>query len=318
MPDAPAVKRPAREQTPIQLPEWVPQWLAVVIELPILRFIVRLAQSASSDDVFGLAAAMAYRFLFALFPFLIFLAAFVGFIGARVGSADLFENVMRLMALLFPRDVQRVLEDWVRGVLSTQSPGLLTAGAAGALWGAAGGVGTLIRGLNRAYGVKENRPYWLAQILALMTTVVLAILMLGGVGLYTIGGVLMSWAIENVGVDEGIWFWWNLVRGPGVTLGLGIVLAVLYAVLPNMHLRVRHTWPGAVFATLAWLGLTTGFGFYVSNLGSYDRTFGSLGAAVVLMVWMYAVGVILLLGGEINALVSGIKEAAPPDSDAYD
>jgi membrane protein len=296
-----------RKATEVSFPEWVPAAVRNVLNRPAPRFLWRLSQEIGDDDVSGLAAEMAYRFLFALFPFLIFLAAFVGFIGARVGSTDLFEQVMGLMAQLFPSDVQRVLEDWVRGVLSTQSPGLLTAGAAGALWGAAGGVGTLMKGLNRAYDVAESRPFWLSQAFSLLTTVVLAILMLGGVALNTVGVILISWAVANLGVDEGIWFWWNFVRGPGVTLALAIVLATLYALLPNQRLGFRHTWPGALFATIAWVLLTMGFGFYVSNLGSFDRTFGSLGAAVVLMVWMYAVGMILLVGGEINALAHGRK-----------
>jgi membrane protein len=290
---------------PIQLPEWVPRWLAAFINKPVPAFLVRLGRALGQDDLSGLAAEMAYRFLFALFPFLIFLAAFLGFVGARMGSTDLFERVMGLLALLFPSEVQRVLEDWVRGVLSTQSPGLLTIGAAGALWGAAGGVGTLMKGLNRAYTTAESRPFWLSQVLALITTVVLALLMLGGVALFTAGGMVTSWAIENLGVDPGMLLVLNLVRGPGVMLGLAIVLAVAYAMLPNRRLSLKQTWPGALFATVAWLALTLGFSLYVTHLGSFDRTFGSLGAAVLLMFWMYAVGLILLIGGEINALLSG-------------
>jgi membrane protein len=287
------------------LPNWMPGWLSSFMRLPFPRALWLLYAGISQTDVFGLAAEMAYRFLFALFPFLIFLAAFVGFIGARVGSADLFERVMRLLAFLFPGAVQQVLEEWVRGVLATQSTGLLTLGAAGALWGAAGGVGTLVKGLNRSYGVAETRPFWHRQGLALLTTLVFALLMLGGVAAFTIGELLIGWAVESLHIDAGIWFWWHLIRGPGITLVLGLVFAVIYAALPNRHLGLEHTWPGALFATLAWLGLTSGFGLYVTHLGSFDRTFGSLGAAVVLMFWMYAVGAILLIGGQINALMSG-------------
>ncbi len=283
----------------------MPGWLKGFLRRPFVRALWTLHVEISRNDVFGLAAEMAYRFLFALFPFLIFLAAFVGFVGYRIGSADLFERVMGLIGVLFPGAVQQVLEDWVRGVLLTQSTGLLTVGAAGALWGAAGGVGTLIKGLNRAYGVSETRPFWVVQGLALLTTLVFALLMLGGVAAFTIGDAIIRWAVENLGANARIWFWWNLVRGPGITIGLGIALAVIYAVLPNRRLGFKHTWPGAIFATVAWLALTSGFGLYVTHLGSFDRTFGSLGAAVVLMVWMYAVGAILLIGGHINALVSG-------------
>ncbi len=295
------------------LPGWAPTWLAGFLSKPVPSFCWRLFTEITRVDVSGLSAEMAYRFLFALFPFLIFLAALVGYIGAIVGSEDLFQRVMDLLAVIFPTQVQQVLQDWVEGVLSTQSPGLLTVGAAAALWAAAGGVGTLVKGLNRAYDQTESRSFWVLQGLALLTTVALALLMLGGVVAFTIGQLAVSWAVEHLGVDPRIWFWWNLIKGPGLLLALGIVFAVTYALLPNQRLSLYATWPGAVFATLAWLLLTSGFGWYVSHLASYDRTFGSLGAAVVLMVWMYAVSAILLIGGIINALLE--PERSVPGSE---
>jgi membrane protein len=136
----------------------------------------------------------------------------------------------------------------------------------------------------------------------------------GGVALFTLGGSVAAWAVENLGLDPRVLFWWDLIRGPGVIAGLAIALSAIYGLLPNVPLRLRHTWPGAAFATVAWLLLTVGFGFHVSKLGSYDQTFGSLGTAVVLMVWMYAVAMILLIGGEINALTVGhTPPAEPPD-----
>src|SRR5438094_2077787 len=152
------------------------------------QFIVALVGAVASDDVPGLAAEMAYRFLFALFPFLIFLTAVLGVIASRTGDTNLFDIVMGLISQLAPPEVQRVVGDWITSVLRTQSPGLLTLGAAGSLWGAAGGVGTLTKGLNRAYRVAENRPFWRAQALALFTTVVLTLVMIGGAVLFIVGG----------------------------------------------------------------------------------------------------------------------------------
>jgi membrane protein len=321
MADAPTAERAESPDATTQLPSWVPGWVSALLRLRPVQFVWRLVDEVTQDDVFGLSAEMAYRFLFSLFPFLIFLAAFVGYIGTQVGSSDLVAQVLRLMGMFFPPDVQAVLAEWVQSVLATQSTGLLTVGAATALWAAAGGVGTLIKGLNRAYHVRENRPFWISHLLALITTISLAVLMLGGVFLYTIGGTLATWAVEKLGADEHIWFWLNLLRGPGVMLGLGLVLSVMYAMLPNRRLRIRQTLAGALFATAGWMLLTWGFGYYVANLGSFDRTFGSLGAAVLLMVWMYAVALILLVGGEINSLLSGIKseqESAPAVEDERD
>jgi membrane protein len=247
---------------------------------------------------------MAYRFLFALFPFLIFLAAFLGFIGSLVGSEDLFADVMEIFAVIAPPEIYRLLNDWVASVVRSSSTGLLTFGAAGALYGAAGGVATLMKGLNRAYDVEETRPFWLVQGLALATTLALALLTLSGVVFFTFGSWLGAWLATTLRLGDGFVAIWDFARGPGIVVGFSLVLVALYAALPNLRVGVLHAIPGAIVAMLGWVVLTVGFSFYLSNFGSYELTFGSLGAAVVLMVWMNAVGLILLLGGEINAVLA--------------
>lgn len=278
-----------------------------------LQFVLRLAERIQKDDVPGLAAEMAFRFLFALFPFLIFLAAFLGFIRAQTGVGDMFGVVMALIGLLAPAEIQSVLNDWVEGVVRTRSTGLLTIGAAGALWGGAGGVGTLLKGLNRAYDVHETRPVWKVQVITLVTTAALAVFMLGGALLYTFGGWLGNWLEATLELGGGFLGLWGILKGPGVALGLGLALLVLYVALPNAPVHLHYAAVGAAVSTASWVALTVGFSFYMSNLGSYNLIFGSLGAAVVLMVWMYAVGLILLLGGELNAAL-----AATPAAESFD
>ena len=277
---------------------------SALLDRPPVRFGRLLVAKIAADDVPGLAAEMAYWLVFALFPFLLFLAALVGFVGARVGAENLFATAMGFNALLTPPEVQHILDDWVAGVVTSQSPGLLSLGAAGALWGAAGGIGTLVKGFNRAYGAEPGRPFWLAQGLALLTALVLAILMLGGIALYTSGewlGRLLAERLELGDVFLGVW---TVLRGPGVAAGLALALLFVYAVLPDTRVRLLEAAPGAVLATVGWVLLTLGFSFYLSNFGSYDRTFGSLGAAVILMAWMYLVGIALLIGGELNAALA--------------
>ena len=274
-----------------------------------VRFVRRLVSIIGADDATGLAAEMAYHSLFALFPFLLFLAALLGFIGERVGTRDLFSKAMELITLLAPPEVQQVLADWTAAMLGTRSPGLLSVGAIGALWGAAGGTGTLIKGLNRAYGVKETRPAWKKIGLQLGATVGIGTATAVGVGL-SLAGQWASQGLQNIpfltielrGVVE-------LARGPGVALGLGLILWLLYTLLPNTETRCWSTLPGAMFATLAWVALTAGFSFYLVKGGLPGWTFGSLSVGVVLMLWLYFVGLILIIGGEINALLSGRREA---------
>src|SRR5436190_19908257 len=299
-----------------RLPGRLRGFLRVLATQPAIRFLLTLARRISADDVPGLAAEIAYRFLFALFPFLIFLAALVGFVGVWLGQANLFASIIGLVGALLPSETEILVNDWTSGVLRTQSTSLLTVGAAGALWGAAGAVGTLIKGLNRAFEVTETRPFWKTQAFALLTTVALAVLMLGGVLLYSLGGWLGDFMAARFGLGEVFRGLWTIVRGPGVAVGLLLALAGLYRLLPNTTVQHAHAVPGAIFATAAWVVLTLGFSFYVGHFGSYDRTFGSLGTAVLLMVWMYFVAMILLSGGEINAVVAGSAARAAAGYDA--
>jgi len=269
--------------------------------------VTTLVQEIGKDDISVLAAEMAYRFLFAMFPFFIFLAALLGFIGAWVGQGNLFDSVMKFIGNVLPSQISEILADSVRAVVETQSKELLTLGVLGALWGAAGGVGTLSKGLNRAYDVTENRAFWKAQLIALGMTLALAFGLLFGSTLIAFGGWLGGTLAENFGLSQQFVEIWNRATAPIVGIGLWMILVTMYAVLPNQRIRVRHALPGALCATIAWVALTLGFGVYLSHFGNFNKTFGSLATPVVLMFWMYAVGMILLIGGEINAILAGQK-----------
>jgi membrane protein len=299
-----------------RLPRSLRHQIQVLLAWPPVRFIIAVAKRFAADDISGLSAEMAYRFLFALFPFLIFLAALVGFISAEIGSDSLYENVMRLMGALFPPEIEALLSDVLSSVVHTQSTSLLTLGAAGALYGAAGGVGTLMKGLNRAHEVTETRPFWTTQGLSLLTTLSLAIFMIGGVFLYTLGEAFGNFLAVHFGLGERFLAFWSWLRGPGVAIGLGLVLLFLYRVLPNTHVRLVPALAGTLVGTVAWVVLTAGFGFYLAHFGSYDKTFGTLGTAVMLMVWMYFVSMILLVGGELNALAGGGRDKTTAGYDA--
>jgi membrane protein len=301
-----------------KLPRPLRDAIQAIARQPLVRFVLALANRISADDVPGLSAEMAYRFLFAMFPFLIFVAALVGFVGARIGSDDLFSVVMEQISRLAPPEVAAVLSDWVSGVVHTQSPSLLTLGVAGALYGAAGGVGTLIKGLNRAHEAEETRSFFKVQGMGLMTTLALALFMVGGVVIFTLGESLRDWLVARFGLGDTFKMLWSLLTGPGLVVVLFIILVGLYRALPNTTITVRQAMWGALFGTVAWVVLTLGFSFYLEHFGSYERTFGSLGTAVMLMVWMYFVAMILLIGGEINALVAGssVQETAAYDADA--
>jgi membrane protein len=268
------------------------------------QFVIKLVDKIGKHDSMGLAAETAYRFLFALFPFLIFVAAFLGTVGQLIGAENLFSDFMAVIGLIAPPEIYQLLDDWVTSVIHTSSTSLMTLGAVGALYGATGGMGTVIKGVNRAYEVVETRPFWQVQAMALTAIVALTILILIGLVLFTAGERLGNWLVATFGLGEDFLTIWHACQGPAVFAGFGLVLVAIYRALPNTNIGLMNAIPGAIVAIAGWVVLTLGFSFYLSNFGNYNLIFGSLGAVVVLMVWMQLVALILLLGGEINALLA--------------
>jgi membrane protein len=258
-----------------------------------------------ADDLLGLGAEMSYNYLFALFPFFMFLSALLGFIGERVGQADLFTLVMRFIAMLVPTAIQDLVREWAYEVVYTRSPGLLTISAAFALFGATAGIGVLNKGLDRAHQITVGRPFWRGFLYALAATLALDSVIFAGFVTYTLGGRLVEYIPATYAANDAFLGIWEFLHGPGLVIGLFVVITILYVVLPNTRVRVVHAAAGALFATLAWVVITRGFGLYLQYLGNFAFTYGAFATAIVLMVWMYGVSTVLLVGGEISAVLAG-------------
>jgi membrane protein len=295
------VREPAGVLGRLRPPSGVGSWLAGPAGNPFVQLVRGVFTAYWADDIMSLAAEMSYQYLFALFPFFVFLAALLGFIGAYVGHADLFTLVMRFIAILGPQAIQDLVSDWVHGVVYTQSPALLTFGAALSLFGASAGIGTLMKGLHRAHGVRDTRPLWKGQLVSLLATLTLHSVMVVGFVTYAVGGWLSQRMATGYVPDDAVETLWALAHGPGVTIGLFFVLTGFYALLPCINVPVRHAAAGALFATLAWTAITRGFGFYLEHFGQFSGTYGAFATGILLMVWLYAVGTVLLVGGEISA-----------------
>lgn len=263
------------------------------------RLLRVLGRELAADDVFGMAAEMAYRFLFAVFPLLLLLAAALGFAGDALGVDDLFGQLLRQVEPFLPADVTGVIDRYVAHLLGSRSPGFLTLGLLGTLWGAAGGVGTLIKGLNRAYDVAHPRPFWKRQFLALIVTETVPPTALGLLLLALLGQGALVW----LGLSEPAASLLAVARWPLLVATLWLGLSLLYHVLPNTRHHGRWSLLGGAIGTLGWLALTQGFSLYVAHFGNYDATYGSFGAVIVFLLWLYLAGVVVLLGAEISALL---------------
>jgi membrane protein len=263
----------------------------------------QLAQEVSEDDIGTQAAALAYRFFLALFPFFIFLAALSGFITRLFHIANPTDRIINTLGDTLPADVTSVLRTQLEAVITSRNAALLSVGAVGTLWAASTGVGSVIKTLNRAYGVDETRPLWERYLLAIGLTIFAGLLAVASFFLLVVLQASGTKIADNMGLGGATGALFPLLRWPLAILLILFATSVLYRIAPNARLSVKRVLPGAATFTAVWLVTTYLFGLYVAHFASYNSTYGTLGGVVILLVWFYLTAFILLLGGELNAVL---------------
>jgi membrane protein len=265
--------------------------------LTLKELAVRTWREANEDNVFGRAAELAYYFLLALFPMLIFLTSLVGFLpGAQ-------ENIVNSIAKVAPPQVMTLVRQFMHDVIENRSGGLISFGILGMLWAASSGVVAVIDTLNTAFDAKEARSFVKMRLVAVGLTVALAVLIVGGTILIMFGDRFAKWFAEALGLGSAFMTAWQVFD---YMLGLALVLfgiQLIYHFGPNVKQRWRWITPGGIFAVAAIIISSLLFSLYLRYAPDYSATYGSLGAVIVLMLWLYLVGVVLLVGGEINSEV---------------
>ena len=269
-------------------------------------FFKRLYKRYEDHAVADSAATLGYYFVFALFPFLFFLATLAAFIPHVQSSVD---TLLERARVLLPAEAMGIIERRLRGLLASTKPHLLTLGLAAALYSASRGVNSVRTALNRAYDVKESRPLWKTELLAYGMTLGGGLLVLVGIAVLVAGGSAGLWAARHLYVADGYVAVLRWSRWPITTLAIMLAAALSYYLLPDVRQKFRFMTPGSVIGTLVWFLASWSFAVYVSHFGSYDVTYGSIGGVIVLLTWFYITGFILLMGGEINAII----EDASPD-----
>ena len=263
----------------------------------------QLLKKVGDDDLTGLAAELSYRLLLALFPFFIFLAALGGFVAAAANIDNPTERIMDNLQDNLPVDAASVLEGQLEEVLENQNPGLLSVGILGAIWGSSAAMNTAIKAFNRAYHVEETRPFLKRTFLALGLTVLAGVFLVGAFAMLIVGQLFAGAIGDAIGLEGALVTLLNILRFPFVALLVAVAMAFLYRAAPNVDIPFRWVTPGAVMFVVLWIIATIAFGFYVSNIASYNATYGTLGGVIVLMVWLYLTALIALIGAELNAVL---------------
>ena len=256
------------------------------------------------DDALGAAAELAFRFMFALFPLLIFLAALSSYVAAWLGIDNPTQDIIREAGDRLPDDAASLLETQLSGIFDNRNPGLLTVTALTALWAASSGTKAVMKNINVVYEVEETRPFVKKQAVGVGLTIVGGLVFLGGTIILMVGPVVGDEIAQTVGLGDTWGTFVNLARIPIVLLLLAVAVALVYWSAPNAEIPLRWFSPGAAVFVILWLAATLAFGFYVANFANYNATYGSLGGVIILMTWLYLTSFLLLLGAELNVLAA--------------
>lgn len=267
--------------------------------MSLREFAKTLYRHYEDHAILDKAAELSYYFLFALFPFLFFLVTLTAYLPLGGAVQLLLDRFSELM----PPSAYQLVKGHLEDVVNRPRPSLLTVGLVVAIWSASRGVDALRTALNLAYDVKESRPFWKTQGLALLMTVAGAVLVLLAVTLIALGGKVGLFLAHKAHLGTEFALVWSYLRWPTTALVIMFALALTYYLLPDVEQEFKFITPGSVIGTILWLLVTWGFTQYVGHFGNYNVTYGSIGGVVILMTWLYLTGLIFILGGEINAII---------------
>ena len=268
----------------------------------------RTVREVRDDNLTDWAAALTYYAVLALFPGLIVLVAILGLAGQHPETTNALLEIVRDVG---PESAVDTFRDPIERVVQSSggAGALLGVGLLGAIWSASGYIGAFIRASNAIYEVEEGRPFWKLRPLQVAITVAMVLLLALVAISIVVTGPLARSVGDVIGLGDTAITVWNIAKWPVIVVIVMGMFTVLYYVAPNVRQpRLRWVTPGGILAVVVWLVASLGFGLYVANFGSYDKTYGSLGGVVVFLVWLWLSNLALLVGAEFDAELERSRE----------
>lgn len=264
------------------------------------QFLLDLKQETVNDHMFNGAAALAFYLTLALFPALILLMSIVPYLPiARVDQA-----IMDLLGQALPEQAYGMVQQVVTEVTSEQRGDLLSFGIVGTLWAASTGMYGTMQQLNITYGAKEGRSFLHGRAVALLLSLLFGAMVLAAFALIVFGGIVQDWIGNRFGFSEALLLFFAGFRWIVIVLALLLGFAMIYRYAPNVRHRFWFFSPGGVVGVTLVIVASVGFAMYTRNFSDYSATYGSVGAMIALMLWLYLIALVLLLGSEINILLA--------------
>ena len=262
----------------------------------IINYAKRFMKRFSGDNVPLLAAAQAYYYLLSIVPLLIVCFALIPYFNIDPNDA------MRFIGDSVPSEMASILKENIISLVETPRGGLLTIGIVGALWSASNAIGAFIKSSNTAYNVEETRSFIVVRLLGLGLTLGMIFALVVAILLPVFGNEILEFLESHLGFSSTFAIMFQVLRWVVSLVILTLLLMMLYRLAPNKKMPLKHIIPGALTASILWQLISLGFSYYVGNFGNYSATYGSLGGIIVLMIWFFLTGMILMIGAIINVL----------------
>lgn len=273
-----------------------------------MGFVKELGSEFKKDKATTLAAAQAYYYLLAIVPLLILLLAILPYLQIDP------QRAVDFIGTILPGEVASTFQDTIVSVVTTPSGGLLTFGILGTLWSASNALSAFINATNQAYGIEETRSFIKLKATAIVLTLGMLIAVIVALVLPIFGGTIIDMIKSFFSLPEQTEIIFQVLRWVISIAVMSIVLAFMYKFAPDKRFPFKEVIIGAVIATVLWQVVSLGFSIYVANFSSYSATYGSLGGLIVLMLWFFLTGLILVIGAEINAILHRRRLAASPEA----
>jgi len=263
------------------------------------QFLKALYRETVEDDILNGAAVLGFYLMLAIFPAMIFVLALIPYL--PIANVD--QAIMELLRQAMPASAADMFAGVVQEVTQEQRGGLLSFGLLAALWATSTGMYAIMQQLNIAYDVAEGRGFLRARLVAITLSLLFVVLVLGGFSLIVLGGQIQSWLGSHFGLGDALLAFFIVFRWVIILAGLLLAFSLIYYLAPNVEQKFKFITAGNVVGVVVLLVASLAFAWYTKSFGNYDATYGSVGAVMVLMMWLYIAGLAILFGSEINALI---------------
>ncbi len=268
------------------------------------NYIESLIKKIIDQDFFGVAAEMAFWFVLGLFPFLLFLTALFGWMGKKT----LISPILTFITNVAPKDVSNIILNTLEeAMIFNQGTLIAIFGFCITIWLSSNALAVIIKGLNKAYAIEETRSFIFTRVLSILMVFINSLLLFLAVNLIVLGKVFLDFMMHYTILSQLSIDLISILRWPVAYLALAVCAMSNYFILPciegNDKIKFRSVLPGTLFFCLFWMLGSWCFSLYLSNLNTYNKVFGTIGAFAILMVWLYYTSLIMLVGGEVNSRV---------------